>query len=108
MFQSLQTEIENHEPRIFSVVEVGQQLIDERHPQSEEFTALIDELMRMWDDLRAAIIKRDERLKLSDTAQQVGLAQNGTKILQKIVNLFSELLKCLILLTPGLEIAVLF
>ncbi|XP_056020671.1 spectrin beta chain-like isoform X15 [Ostrea edulis] len=67
---SLQTEIENHEPRIFSVVEVGQQLIDEKHPQSEEFQALIDELMRMWDELRAAIIQRDERLKLSDTAQQ--------------------------------------
>lgn len=78
MFQSLQTEIENHEPRIFSVVEVGQQLIDERHPQSEEFTALIDELMKMWNDLRAAIIKRDDRLKLSDTAQQVGVSQNGT------------------------------
>lgn len=69
----MQTEIENHEPRIFSVVEVGQQLIDEKHPQSEEFQALIDELMRMWDELRAAIIQRDERLKLSDTAQQVGV-----------------------------------
>ncbi|XP_062617853.1 spectrin beta chain-like isoform X3 [Saccostrea cucullata] len=67
---SLQTEIENHEPRIFNVVEVGQQLIDEKHPQSEEFQALIDELMKMWDDLRAAIAKREERLKLSDVAQQ--------------------------------------
>lgn len=72
IFQSLQTEIENHEPRIFNVVEVGQKLIDEKHPQSEEFQALIDELMKMWDDLRQAIVQRDERLKVSDTAQQVG------------------------------------
>ncbi|KAJ8308165.1 hypothetical protein KUTeg_013039 [Tegillarca granosa] len=39
---SLETEIENHEPRVMSVVEVGTDLIQEGHPQSEEFNALID------------------------------------------------------------------
>ncbi|XP_060077133.1 spectrin beta chain-like isoform X2 [Ylistrum balloti] len=68
--QSLQTEIENHEPRIMSVVEVGQTLIAEEHPQSEEFKALIDDLLTRWKDLNDAVEKRKDRLNLSDIAQQ--------------------------------------
>ncbi|XP_033733758.1 spectrin beta chain-like isoform X6 [Pecten maximus] len=68
--QSLQTEIENHEPRIMSVVDVGQTLIAEEHPQSEEFRALIDDLLKRWKDLNDAVEKRKDRLNLSDIAQQ--------------------------------------
>ncbi|XP_071163391.1 spectrin beta chain-like isoform X21 [Mytilus edulis] len=68
--QSLQTEIENHEPRIKTVVDVGQELIDEGHPQSEEFKALIEDLLKHWQDLKDAVVKRNERIHLSDIAQQ--------------------------------------
>ncbi|VDI17958.1 spectrin beta [Mytilus galloprovincialis] len=68
--QSLQTEIENHEPRIKTVVDVGQELIDEGHPQSEEFKALIEDLLNHWQDLKDAVVKRNERIHLSDIAQQ--------------------------------------
>ena len=71
LFQSLQTEIENHEPRILSVVDVGQELIDEGHPQSEEFQALIEDLLNHWRDLKDAVAKRHDRIHLSDIAQQV-------------------------------------
>ncbi|KAK7104923.1 spectrin beta chain-like isoform X2 [Littorina saxatilis] len=67
---SLQVEIENHENRIRQVVQVGQELIDEGHPQSEEFRALIDDLMRRWQELKDAVEARSDRLKLSEVAQQ--------------------------------------
>ncbi|KAH3857012.1 hypothetical protein DPMN_099609 [Dreissena polymorpha] len=70
--QSLQTEIDNHEPRIHSLLETGQGLVSEGHPQSEEFIALMDDLDRRWHDLKQALEDRKERLQLSDTAQQVG------------------------------------
>lgn len=73
IFQSLQTEIENHEPRITSLVETGENLISEGHPQSEEFQGLITDLVERWKDLKEAVEKRKERLQLSDTAQQVSL-----------------------------------
>ena len=44
LFQSLQTEIDNHEPRIVTLVDRGESLIDEGHPQSEEFRALLEDL----------------------------------------------------------------
>ncbi|XP_063428458.1 spectrin beta chain-like isoform X10 [Mytilus trossulus] len=68
--KSLQTEIENHEPRIKTVVDVGQELIDEGHPQSEEFKALIEDLLNHWQDLKDAVVKRNDRIHLSDIAQQ--------------------------------------
>ncbi|KAK7507079.1 hypothetical protein BaRGS_00001930 [Batillaria attramentaria] len=67
---SLQVEIENHEPRIMSVVQVGQELIDEGHPQSEEFRALIEDLLRRWQELKDAVEARNQRLQLSEIAQQ--------------------------------------
>ncbi|XP_041353644.1 spectrin beta chain-like isoform X2 [Gigantopelta aegis] len=67
---SLQVEIDNHEPRVTGIVEVGQELIDEEHPQSEEFKALIDDLMRRWQELKDATSARKDRLRLSEIAQQ--------------------------------------
>ena len=52
-------------------METGEALIQEGHPQSEEFKALIDDLMKRWQDLKDSIDKRKERLQMSDTAQQV-------------------------------------
>ena len=73
LFQSLQTEIDNHEPRLVYLVERGENLIEEGHPQSEEFRALIDDLAKKWKDLKDSIDVRRERLVKSDTAQQVGV-----------------------------------
>ncbi|GFS19194.1 spectrin beta chain [Elysia marginata] len=67
---SLQVEIDNHEPRIMSVVQVGQDLIDAGHSQSEEFRALIDDLLQRWQELKDAVDSRNQRLKLSEIAQQ--------------------------------------
>ncbi|XP_052768377.1 spectrin beta chain-like isoform X4 [Mya arenaria] len=68
--QSLQTEIENHEPRIDSLVVTGEELIREGHPQSEEFTALMNDLLARWKELKDAVETRKDRLQLSDIAQQ--------------------------------------
>lgn len=73
MFQSLQVEIDNHEPRHQSIVGCGQELIDEEHPQSEEFKVLIDDLNKRWQELKDAVEFRKDRLNLSETAQQVSL-----------------------------------
>ncbi|GFN97697.1 spectrin beta chain [Plakobranchus ocellatus] len=67
---SLQVEIDNHEPRIMSVVQVGQDLIDAGHSQSEEFRALINDLLQRWQELKDAVDARNQRLKLSEIAQQ--------------------------------------
>ena len=70
--QSLRNEIESHEPRINGVRETGQSMIDDGHPQSEEFQRHIDELSQMWDELNDAARERRERLRESEVAQQVG------------------------------------
>ncbi|BFZ11613.1 hypothetical protein BsWGS_14652 [Bradybaena similaris] len=67
---SLQVEIENHEPRIMSVVQVGQELIDAGHYQSEEFRTLINDLLQRWQELKDTVDERTHRLKLSEIAQQ--------------------------------------
>ncbi|XP_076464437.1 spectrin beta chain-like isoform X2 [Babylonia areolata] len=67
---SLQVEIENHESRIMSVVQVGQELVDEGHPQSEEFRTLMQDLLQRWQELKDAVEARSQRLKLSEIAQQ--------------------------------------
>lgn len=64
-------EIENHEPRIMSVVQVGQELIDAGHYQSEEFRTLINDLLQRWQELKDTVDERTHRLKLSEIAQQV-------------------------------------
>ena len=54
-----------------SVVQVGQELIESGHPQSEEFQTLIEDLLRRWQELKDAVDARNQRLKLSEIAQQV-------------------------------------
>ncbi|CAG5119810.1 unnamed protein product, partial [Candidula unifasciata] len=67
---SLQVEIDNHEPRIMSVVQVGQDLIDSGHSHSEEFQSLIDDLLHRWQALKDAVEDRKLNLLLSEVAQQ--------------------------------------
>ncbi|XP_064621468.1 spectrin beta chain-like isoform X3 [Lineus longissimus] len=68
--KSLRQEVDNHEPRIHSVCNDGREMIEDGHPQSEDFQQRIDEVMTNWDDLKNAIEKREERLGQSEVAQQ--------------------------------------
>jgi hypothetical protein len=49
-------------------------MIEDGHPQSEDFSQKIDEIMTMWDDLKNVIEKREERLGQSEVAQQVSIS----------------------------------
>lgn len=69
--KSLQNEVESHEPRVISVVDLGLSMIEEGHPQSDEFQKLIDDLNERWAELLAAVQARRDRLELSEQTQQV-------------------------------------
>jgi spectrin beta len=69
--QSLKTEIDNHEPRIFMICDNGSKLINEGHECAEEFSHLIDELMSAWQELQAAVDARKLKLMDSEKGQQV-------------------------------------
>ena len=69
--KSLRAEIDHHERRLQEVVDVGRFMIEENHPQSEEFQEQIDDLLAKWDDLNKAVDNRKRQLELSEIAQQV-------------------------------------
>lgn len=69
--KSLRNEIDSHEPRIISVVDLGLSMIEEGHPKSEEFQEHIDDLNTRWGELFEAVEKRKNRLELSELTQQV-------------------------------------
>lgn len=68
--QSLQTEIDNHEPRILYVCENGNKLINENHEDAVKFKRLISELQCLWMELKNAIQFRRIKLDESEKAQQ--------------------------------------
>ncbi len=69
--KSLRNEVDSHEPRIQSVMEVGQSLIDEGHPQSDQFRTMLEDLKDRWQRLLEAVENRRRRLELSEVSQQV-------------------------------------
>ncbi|XP_031340311.1 spectrin beta chain isoform X2 [Photinus pyralis] len=68
--QSLRTEVDNHEPRINSVCNNGQKLVDEGHEDSSEFGRLINELLKAWQELKDAVEARRAYLLRNEQAQQ--------------------------------------
>ncbi|XP_021945798.1 spectrin beta chain isoform X7 [Folsomia candida] len=68
--KSMMNEIENHEPRIITIIRNGEKLIDEGHQDSDEFERLNNELKKKWDELKDAVDQRKERLIQSERAQQ--------------------------------------
>lgn len=56
-----------------AVADEGEVLISEGHPQSEEFRAIVDDLLEKWQQLLDAVRARHDRLMLADEAQQVGI-----------------------------------
>ncbi|XP_013782687.1 spectrin beta chain-like isoform X2 [Limulus polyphemus] len=69
-YQSLRTEIDNHEPRIMNVCVNGQKLIEEGHEDAEEFQQHIDELVALWQQLNDAMDGRKNKLEESEKAHQ--------------------------------------
>ncbi len=48
-------EIGNHEPRVSAVVENGQKLVSEGHPQADQFNASLDDLVERWQALKVIL-----------------------------------------------------
>lgn len=69
--QSLANEIDNHEPRIMTVCNNGQKLIDEGHEDAELFTDLIHDLKQRWQELKELVNHRYKMLLQSEKAKQV-------------------------------------
>ena len=69
-YQSLRTEIDNHEQRIHSVCNNGQKLIDEGHVDALEFSERIEDLLDRWQALKEAVDVRRNKLLASERAQQ--------------------------------------
>ena len=69
--RTLHSEIDGHQPHFQNVIDTGRELVEQGHPQSDDFQMSIDELITMWDDLIQAVEIRRQRLELSEVAQQV-------------------------------------
>jgi hypothetical protein len=48
-------EIGNHEPRISAVVENGQKLVGEGHPQADQFNHSLDDLVERWQAFKVIV-----------------------------------------------------
>ena len=68
--KTLKGEIENHEPRIRSVCENGQKLIDSSHPEAEEFVQQIEDLQEKLNHLKHNLEARNVKLLMSEKVQQ--------------------------------------
>lgn len=69
--QSLQNEIDNHEPRIMSICQSGEQMIKDDHEDGTEFKKLIDHLLSDWNKLKAANDDRRQKLEENEKIQQL-------------------------------------
>ena len=68
--QTLKTEIDNHEPRIMTICNNGQKLIDEGHEDADVYTDLISGLTQKWQELKDALDNRRQMLVQSERVQQ--------------------------------------
>ncbi|VIO98225.1 beta-G spectrin, identical [Brugia malayi] len=68
--QSLKHEIDNHEPWIEKICQNGREMIDEGHEHRSEFQQKIDELMKIWQNLKDCLDARKEHLAESERAHQ--------------------------------------
>ena len=68
--KTLKGEIDNHEPRICSVYENGQKLIDDAHPESQDFGRQIEDLKEKLTQLKENLEARNVKLLMSEKVQQ--------------------------------------
>lgn len=69
--QSLQNEIDNHEPRIMNICQTGNRMISEGHEDAPEFEKLKAELLADWNNLKQANDLRRQKLQESEKVQQL-------------------------------------
>ena len=68
--KTLKSEIENHEPRIRSVCENGQKLVDDDHAESKNFSSQIADLDEKLKHLKENLEARHVKLLMSEKVQQ--------------------------------------
>merc|ERR1719430_1866368 len=68
--QMMQAEIANHEPRISSVMETGQKMIDEGHPEADKFDRDQGLLTEKWERLSEMLEARKQKLLINERVQQ--------------------------------------
>merc|ERR1712241_178599 len=68
--RTLRGEIENHEPRIMTVCAVGDKLIEEGHPDSNDYQQKVDDLKEKLAALKDMLEARRTKLFVSEKAQQ--------------------------------------
>merc|ERR1719392_33395 len=66
----MQAEIANHEPRISSVMETGQKLISEGHPEADKYERDLDDLTEKLKHLKHNLEARNVKLLMSEKVQQ--------------------------------------
>jgi len=93
--RTLRNEVDSHEPTVISVVDLGLSMIEEGHPQSDDFQQHINELNSLWSDLQSAVDQQKARIELSEIAQQVlnMCASSASNFFLILVMLYS--LRCL-------------
>lgn len=68
--KTLKGEIDNHEPRIRTVCDNGQRLIDQGHTEAEDFARQIDDLLEKLAHLKHNLEARNVKLLMSEKVQQ--------------------------------------
>merc|ERR1711962_1395855 len=63
-------EIANHEPRINAVMEAGERMISEGHPESERFERDLNLLTEKWEKLQDMLEARKQKLLINERVQQ--------------------------------------
>merc|ERR550539_1775637 len=66
----MQQEVSNHEQRVNAVVESGDKLISEHHPESEKFQRDLDNMTEKWARLQELLDSRRQRLLINEKVQQ--------------------------------------
>merc|ERR1719325_480168 len=66
----MQQEISNHEPRISSVMETGQKMIDEGHPEAQKYDRDMTNLTEKWARLQELMEQRQQKLLVNEKVQQ--------------------------------------
>merc|ERR1719288_376829 len=66
----MQQEISNHEHRVNAVMESGQKLISEGHPESQKYERDMNNLTEKWARLQELLAQRQQKLLINEKVQQ--------------------------------------
>merc|ERR1719195_2114659 len=66
----MQQEVNNHEQRVNTVMESGEKLIAESHPEADKFKRDLDNLTEKWARLQELLDSRRQRLLINEKVQQ--------------------------------------